>query len=116
MPELCDDFEGHFCDKSRLHEDELPKDPECLALHRASVEEVQAVYLLDEGALKEELIKLVFLDTHGDVVWEYRLKPEHVEFFEANYYRGGALSRVMERAVDERELLQSGALLDFEGY
>jgi hypothetical protein len=94
-----------------------PDDDRFMPLYNASLQEKQAVYLLDEQALKTRMVKLVCLDIRGRVVWHYTIAPEGIWCFEANYCRGGALSRISEMCYPggEEFLLHPGAQLPYDG-
>ncbi|KAF1851965.1 uncharacterized protein K460DRAFT_413453 [Cucurbitaria berberidis CBS 394.84] len=93
-----------------------PKNRSFMPLFNASCKDKQAVYLLDEEALRERLVKILYLDVHGNAVWKNKIAPEDIEFFEARYFKGSTLGRIMEKCadLDEPSLLQPGALLEYD--
>ena len=75
------------------------------------------VYLIDEQALRSNLVRLVYINIHGQAVWHNTVLPDEIQFFEATYFRGGTLSRLSERAFDsEDSLLEPGAHISYESY
>ena len=84
------------------------------ALHEAGIKEEQSIYVVDEEALRENLIKLIYVDYHGNVIWHNKIAPEHVTWYEAYYAAGGMLSWMEELIGDNRALLQPGAQIEGE--
>jgi hypothetical protein len=74
-----------------------PDDERFLPIQNASLREKQAVYLIDEEALRNKMVKILFLDIHGHAVWHNTIAPESIWEYEANYFKGGGMTRVMER-------------------
>jgi hypothetical protein len=119
LPLLPDDTGFHGDDPER--EDDPsggwePKDDRYLPLYNASLHDKQVVYVIDEQALRSGLIKLIYIDIHGNTVWHNTIAPEDIpEYFEALYYMRGMLSRLIERCLGGDEyLLQPGAQLQYD--
>jgi hypothetical protein len=72
---------------------------------------VQAIYLVDEQALKENLIKLVYLDIHGKAAWYNMIAPEHIWWYEGYYCAGGMLNWMEELCENYNSPLTPGAQL-----
>lgn len=87
-----------------------PKDETWLLLYNAVMMCKSVHYLFDEEALQEKLVKVHFLDIHGQSVWYNKIRPEHIQDFEA-HPTGGHLSAHLETCEDDPSLLQPGTLL-----
>lgn len=70
-------------------------------------------YLLDEEALSEQVVKVQYLDIHGQPVWYNKVSPDQIQTFEA-HPSGGALSARLEFCEEDRGLLRPGTLLDLD--
>jgi hypothetical protein len=87
-----------------------PSDEAYLPLRNASTQDKQVVYVVDEQALRTNLVKLIYLDTHGNAVWHNTILPERITYFEANYFKGSMLGRLEEMCgLGDESLLQPGA-------
>jgi hypothetical protein len=95
-------------DEGESH-DEPPDDERFMPIFNASRRNKQAVYLVDEEALRNKVVKILYLDIHGHAVWHNTIAPESIWEFEANYFKGGALFRVYEGG--EEYLLHPGVQL-----
>jgi hypothetical protein len=94
---------------------EQPDEETHLPLFRALLRDKQAVFLVDEQALRTNLVKILYLDIHGQAVWQNTIEPEEIEYFEANYYKGGMLLLIQEMCLNgDGSLSQPGAQLHFE--
>ncbi|CAJ2512947.1 Uu.00g010660.m01.CDS01 [Anthostomella pinea] len=60
-----------------------------LPLYEAALKERTMLYLIDEEALREKLIKILWLDIHGSCVWENRLRPDERLEFRGRMFEGG---------------------------
>jgi hypothetical protein len=96
-------------DNCEGHDDEAYE-----ALHKAARLEEQAVYLVDKQALRDNLVKLIYLDIYGNVVWHNMIAPEHIWWYEAYYSAGGMLHWMEELCADDESLLTPGAQLQGE--
>lgn len=91
-----------------------PDDERFMPMYEAARRSKQVVYLIDEEALRNNVVKILYLDIHGHAVWHNTIAPESIWEFEANYHRGGALSRAVLEHLDEH-LLQPGEQLEYGG-
>lgn len=92
----------------------LPTEEARKPIAKASMEERLVMYLFDEQGMRDEIVKLMFVDTHGEQLWWFTLKAEYLDNFNALYARGGMLSRIMENlGGDDDPLLKPGASLDW---
>lgn len=60
----------------------MPEDPAWMPLYYASLKDKFVVYLLNEEALREKLLKVIFLDLYGNVVWTNKMRPDDATAFE----------------------------------
>jgi hypothetical protein len=92
--------------------DEPPDEERFMPIFNASRRDKQAVYLIDEEALRNKVVEILYLDIHGHAVWYNTVVPESIWEFEANYFKGGALFRVY--VGGEEYLLRLGAQLVYD--
>jgi hypothetical protein len=94
---------------------EQPAEEKYLPLFQAWLKDKQAVFLVDEQALRTNLVKVLYLDDHGQAVWQNTISPEEIEYFEGNYTKGSMLSLIKEMCYNgDESLLQPGAQLHYE--
>lgn len=73
------------------------------------------MYLFDEQAIREQRVKIMFVDTHGKLLWWNTLEAKFLDNFHAVYARGGMISRIMENLGGEDDpLLKPGAPLNWD--
>jgi len=84
-----------------------------LLLHHAATKCKSVHYLFNKEALQEQLVKVHFLDIHGQSVWFNKIRAEHIQDFEA-MPNGGHLLDHLETCRDDPSLLQPGTLLHAE--
>ena len=81
-----------LCDTQQLLEEEslvyLPEEIEGGEEERASVAVVTRLFLVDEEALRERLLKVLWLDAHGFCVWWNKLELVDLENFHGRCLRG----------------------------
>jgi hypothetical protein len=87
-----------------------PNDEARLPLYNAVMRCKSFHYLFDEEALQEKLVKVHFLDIHGQSIWYNKIRPEHIQDFEASP-TGSHLSGHLETCEDDPSLLHPGTLL-----
>lgn len=87
-----------------------PNNEAKLLLYNAVMKCKSVHYLFDEEALQEKLVRVHFLDIHGQSVWYNKIRPEQIQDFEA-HPSGGHLSAHLETCEDNPSLLQPGTLL-----
>lgn len=79
MPSLVDTIQGMV---EEDYEDALPWSDEDYetyeegSVDRASLECVNMLYVVDEEALREQLVKMKWLDWRGESVWECKIEPK----------------------------------------
>ena len=67
--------------------------------------------LLNEEALREQLVKVLYLNIYRQPVWYNKISPDQINSFEA-HPSGGALLAHFETCEGNRSLLQPGILLN----
>ncbi|KAJ2970859.1 hypothetical protein NUW58_g9575 [Xylaria curta] len=82
-------------------------------LFEAKVKEKTMLFLVDEEALRTNMVKLLWLDVHGRCVWENRLRPDNLLEFHGRMFEGGSLADLY-RENDTPEMYQMGALLEID--
>ncbi|XP_014550805.1 hypothetical protein COCVIDRAFT_31535 [Bipolaris victoriae FI3] len=92
-----------------------PNDEARLPLYNAVMKSKSIHFLFDEEALQEKLVKVHFLDIHGQSVWYNKIRPEHIRDFEASP-SGGHLSGHLENCGGDPSSLHPGTLLYAEGW
>jgi hypothetical protein len=102
IPGLCDVVQGsveedyEFEDEEYQHEGE--EEDEALGL--ASFKSRVLIYVLDEEALRQKLVKMMWLDIHGNCVWRSKIKPDEVRDFGGGLKDGQTLADSIERLED----------------
>lgn len=94
-------------------EDEEFKRP----LYEAMLKEKTLMFLVDEEALRTNLIKVLWLDIHGTCVWENKLPPDMMLTFRGRMFDGGSLADLTEGLdgyVGETSMYESGAVLEID--
>ncbi|KFY30661.1 hypothetical protein V493_01761 [Pseudogymnoascus sp. VKM F-4281 (FW-2241)] len=66
-------------------------------VHEATKVVATMMYLADEEALRENVVKLMWLDSHGNCVWDNKLRPEDIPVFEGPLESGFSLSELVAR-------------------
>ena len=92
LPELCDTQQ--LLEKESLVY--FPEEIEGEEEDRANVAVVTRLFLLDEEALRERVLKVLWLDTHGTCVWWNRLELVDLESFHGRCLRGWSLSEFID--------------------
>ncbi|KFZ10612.1 hypothetical protein V501_05115 [Pseudogymnoascus sp. VKM F-4519 (FW-2642)] len=102
IPGLCDVVQGsveedyEFEDEEYQHEGEEENE----ALGLASFKSRVLIYVLDEEALRQKLVKMMWLDIHGNCVWRSKIKPDEVRDFGGGLKDGKTLADSIERLED----------------
>ncbi|KAF2818196.1 hypothetical protein CC86DRAFT_375973 [Ophiobolus disseminans] len=63
-----------------------PEDENKLRLYEAAMKARSIVYLMDEEALKQKMLKLIWTDLGGNILWWNWLRPSDTRDFEGQYY------------------------------
>jgi hypothetical protein len=102
MPSLCDRWID--VEKPEWNDDSRPEpaDPK-FELYEAARREVVVVYLLDRQALMEELITVMWLDSHGECVWWCRMGADDLQGLTGLFSTTGGLSGMLELADMDHE-------------
>ncbi|KAI0487066.1 hypothetical protein F4859DRAFT_468089 [Xylaria cf. heliscus] len=83
-----------------------------MPLYEAMIKEKTMLFLVDEEALRDKLIKVLWLDIHGTCVWDNRLPPEKMLDFKGRMFDGGSLATLSEDFEDDAEVYERGSVLD----
>lgn len=91
-----------------------PSNEDRVPLHNAVTKSRSAVYVVDDEAARERLVKVYFVDVHGEAVWWNKIEPEQINGFEV-HPMGARLGAHFERLDDLPWLVQPGTVLDLGG-
>lgn len=80
-------------------------------LYDAQLRETTMLYLIDEEALQTDMIKVLWLDIHGNCIWDNRILSGRLREFKGRMFDGGCLGDLYD-ACEDVALYQRGALLD----
>ncbi|KAI0516869.1 hypothetical protein F5B22DRAFT_646603 [Xylaria bambusicola] len=83
-----------------------------MPLYEAKLKEKTMMFLIDEEALRDNLIKVLWLDIHGACVWDNRLPPDDMLAFKGRMFDGGSLADLSEEFEDDEEMYERGAVLN----
>ncbi|KAJ5995705.1 hypothetical protein N7481_002682 [Penicillium waksmanii] len=77
-----DGLDLYYCsglnDKEMMQEVEDLENEEAKPLYRAQLRIQAIVYLLDQEALEKKLVKMLWIDEHGEPVWDNWIDPDRV--------------------------------------
>ena len=81
-------------------------------VHEAQKREETLIYLLDEEALREQVVKVMWLDKHGNCVWDFKVR-DLVEF-QGPLKRGLFLTEIISNCdyTSDHAVWERGAILD----
>lgn len=112
----CLDDEEYFRELDEEDADESHWENEKIELERASLESRWLIYLIDEEVLKDEegLVKMLWMNLHGQCVWENKIYPSSVGPFRGALAGGAPLIMQVEDGTvtqeDESTRWRKGAL------
>lgn len=89
MGSVIEDYEGYEMDEISQHPSEPP-------IELASLRAVMVLYVVDNEAVEEDLIKLFWMDVHGRCVWSNKVEPSELFAMRGCLLRGYSLSEVAE--------------------
>jgi hypothetical protein len=81
---VLENYGDHYPVDWKWKDPEYAKEPEeefKKAFHRAEMKIVAMVCLVDEPALRENVVKLMFLDRHGNCVWDNKMGGESFQSY-----------------------------------
>ena len=94
-----------LCDTQQLLEEEssvyLPEEIEDEEEDRANGAVVTRLFLIDEEALRERILKVLWLDAHGTCVWWNKLELVDLESFHGRCLRGWNLCEFINGGAGE---------------
>lgn len=88
MPHLPDTmvYSGYPETEDLPLDDDPPEDKNKLQLYEAAMKARGIMYLMDEEALKRKMLKLIWTDLRGNILWWNWLRPSDTQSFEGHYY------------------------------
>jgi hypothetical protein len=95
IPRLCDFVTGSVSEDYNDWEEYKAGDCEMSGLERISRHVHTVVYVVDEDAIKERLVKIMWLDSHGNCVWDNKMKPEGLTALRGGLTGGGSLCEIV---------------------
>ncbi|KAI0113009.1 hypothetical protein F4814DRAFT_331908 [Daldinia grandis] len=84
-----------------------------MAVFEAGRKEKTMFFLVDEQALRAGLVKILWLDIHGNCVWENRLDPHRLLEFRGRMFDGGSLADLYSEC-EYADTYQLGAVLEID--
>jgi hypothetical protein len=79
--------------------------------HEAGIRERTFVYLIDREALRDKVIKLMWIDIHGNCVWDFKFPEEDFDDLQGPLNRPYLLTEIISRGAVSEESFKRGALL-----
>jgi hypothetical protein len=98
LPEFCDYCAGSVSEDYDEWEEFVEGNSEMGELEKISRRISSVVYVVDEEAIRERLVKVMWLDYHGNCVWDNKSKPEDLESLRAGLIGGGSLYEMVEES------------------
>jgi hypothetical protein len=80
----------------------------------AGTRATEMIYLIDRHALEEKLLTVLWIDCHGEFLWWYKVKTEHLQSLTGNLSDSGGLwmwADTMEEGIPG--VFEKGALIDW---
>lgn len=108
MPELCDVARFSSQEMHEEAEEELADAED--EMDRLTKRAVFRAYLVDGEALRKGLVKVLWLDCHGESVWENTISPGDILDFTGSCNAFGGLGEILETFAESTE---RGARLRF---
>ncbi|KAI1360753.1 hypothetical protein F5Y08DRAFT_343390 [Xylaria arbuscula] len=102
---ILEDISEHYDQPGEGEEYKMP-------LYKAMIAEKTMLFLIDEEALRDQLIKVLWLHIHGTRVWRNRVTPSQMLAFKGQMFDGGCLASLYENFGDDPELYENGLVLD----
>ncbi|KAJ3558032.1 hypothetical protein NPX13_g9806 [Xylaria arbuscula] len=85
-----------------------------MPFYEAMVEEKTLLFLIDEEALRDKLVKILWLDIHGTCVWDNRLSPDQVLAFTGRMFDGASLAALYEEFPADPKLYKRSRILQID--
>ncbi|EPE27578.1 hypothetical protein GLAREA_04369 [Glarea lozoyensis ATCC 20868] len=114
IPDIVDILDDPDLEDDISNED-LPSEPEKeyeRALYDAERLEKTLIYLIDEEALRERVFKIMWLDIHGNCVWDFKVRD--LFRFQGPLLSGLFLNEIVRNysSANDRKKWTRGAILD----
>ncbi|KAI0972270.1 hypothetical protein F4678DRAFT_56212 [Xylaria arbuscula] len=105
--------DGNLWDPAEHYDPPGPDEDYKMPLYEAMIKERTMLFLIDEEALRDKLVKVLWLDIHGVCVWDNRLHSDQMLAFRGQTFdSGGSLAALYENFPDDPELYKRGLVLD----
>jgi hypothetical protein len=86
-------------------------------LYNADLQMKCVHFLLDKEALQRRLLKVLWLDGHGKLVWWNWMAPSNVQTFDGLLNGLGiGLGRIMEMAEEDAKYRKKGSVVPYDDY
>ena len=96
IPSLCDFISGSVSEDYDVWDEHEAGEREMSELERISCRFYTVVYVVDEEAIKEHLVKIMWLDSHGNCLWDNKMKPDGLTGMHGALSGGGSLYEMVE--------------------
>lgn len=96
-------------------DDDPPEDEGKSRLYEAAMKARGIMYLMDEEALKRKMLKLIWTDLGGNIVWWNWLRPWDTQNFEGHYYGlGHGLHWILYQGDGNSNYDTEGAVIEYQ--
>ncbi|KAF2711238.1 hypothetical protein K504DRAFT_466259 [Pleomassaria siparia CBS 279.74] len=93
---------------------EPPQENSEMPLYNAALKEKSVIYVMDEEALQTKLLKVYWLDIHGNSVWYNKMLPQEANAYESRGAAGERLDEFLSKCYEDPSLREPGTLLSYE--
>jgi hypothetical protein len=70
------------------------------------------LYLIDEEALRQKVIKLLWLDRHGNCIWNNTIRLENIDALKGSIMQGYTLAEIVgHNALADDAFWERGSLI-----
>jgi hypothetical protein len=81
-------------------------------LYEAQKRMATLLYLIDEEALRQKVIKLLWLDRHGNCIWNNTIRPENIDALKGPIMQGYTLAEIVgHNALADDAFWERGSLI-----
>ena len=107
--------DGNLYDRAKFYDPPGKGEEYKIPWYEAMIKETTMLLLIDEEALREKLVKLLWLDIHGNCVWDNRLRADRMLEFRGKMFAiGGSLDALYENFPDDPKVYERGFILDID--
>lgn len=111
IPSLCDFVTGSVSEDYDHWEEYEEGESNMSEFERLSGRVHTVVYVVDEDAIKEGLVKIMWLDSHGNCLWDNKMKPNGLTTLRRGLMGGGSLCEMVERSGEDTDYPIRGSIL-----